>query len=123
MYSNVFSVFTENNVLIIHPSKSGGDWWYGTSKLDGKSGFVPKTFVQILENGMSSWLYMNRQQTTLTVKAKALYPYTANNADELTFDEGEELIIVDRSDAEWWKVEQGGMVFVVPATFLEIVEG
>jgi hypothetical protein len=66
---------------------------------------------------------MSSQRTTFTVKAKALYQYTANNADELSFEEGEELVIVDRSDAEWWKVERGGMVFLVPATFLEVVEG
>ena len=57
------------------------------------------------------------------VKAKALYSYEGTNADELPFAEGDELNIVDRSDADWWKAEQSGVVFIVPAAYLEAVEG
>jgi actin cytoskeleton-regulatory complex protein PAN1 len=59
----------------------------------------------------------------LLVKAKALYSYDASNPDELPFAEGDELIIVDQSEREWWKVEQAGMIFLVPAAYLEVVEG
>jgi hypothetical protein len=41
--------FGENLVLLANPSKSGGDWWYGTVVRDGKSGFFPKTYVEQLE--------------------------------------------------------------------------
>jgi len=41
--------FGENLVLLANPSKSGGDWWYGTVVQDGKSGFFPKTYVEQLE--------------------------------------------------------------------------
>jgi len=57
------------------------------------------------------------------VKAQALYSYAAMNPDELPFAEGDELAVVDRSEPEWWKVEQDGMIFLVPAGFLEVVEG
>ena len=57
------------------------------------------------------------------VKAKALYSYEGSNADELPFAEGDELSIVDRTDADWWKAEQSGVVFIVPAAYLEVVEG
>lgn len=59
----------------------------------------------------------------LLVKATAIYSYSGNNADELPFEEGDTLSIVDRNDADWWKAEQGGMIFIVPAAYLEIVEG
>jgi len=42
--------FAENLVLVAHPSKSGGDWWYGTLLAEARSGFFPKTYVQTLEN-------------------------------------------------------------------------
>jgi hypothetical protein len=96
--------FGENLILTAHPSKSGGDWWYGTVTRDGKSGFFPKTYVQIVE----------------IVTAKAIFAYTGSNSDELPFAEGDELTIVDRSEDEWWKAEQGGVVFIVPAAYLEI---
>ena len=56
-------------------------------------------------------------------KAKAIYAYESNNTDECSFDEGDELTIIDKSDAEWWKTEQNGVVLIVPAAYLEDVEG
>lgn len=52
-----------------------------------------------------------------------MYNYTGNNPDELPFTEGDILPIIDTSEEEWWKTEQGGMVFIVPAAYLELVEG
>ncbi|CCM04566.1 uncharacterized protein FIBRA_06747 [Fibroporia radiculosa] len=98
--------FAENLLLTAHPSKSGGEWWYGTLLQDGKSGFFPKTYVEKIEQ----------------VRAKALYSYTGNSPDELPFSEGDELYIVDRSDVDWWKAEQDGVVFIVPAGYLEVLE-
>ncbi|KAL6308638.1 hypothetical protein BKA93DRAFT_822360 [Sparassis latifolia] len=98
--------FRENVVLGAHPSKSGGDWWYGTLVRDSKSGFFPKTYVEKIE----------------ATKAKALYAYAGSSPDEMSFAEEDELTIVDRSDPDWWKAEQGGAVFIVPAGYLEILE-
>ena len=50
----ILTAFAENLVLTAHPSKTGGDWWYGTVLRDGKSGFFPKTYVEPLQTGMSS---------------------------------------------------------------------
>ncbi|OAX41282.1 hypothetical protein K503DRAFT_712926 [Rhizopogon vinicolor AM-OR11-026] len=99
--------FVENLVIAAHPSKSAGDWWYGTVVKNGKSGFFPQTYVQTVE----------------PVKANAIYSYAGGNADELPFAEGDELSIIDRSEADWWKAERDGVVFIVPAAYLEIVEG
>ncbi|KAI0933423.1 hypothetical protein AcV5_005570 [Taiwanofungus camphoratus] len=98
--------FAENLILKAHPSKSGGDWWYGTVERNGKAGFFPRTYVENIEQ----------------IKAKALYSYTGNSAEELPFSEGDEVNIVDRSDSNWWKAEQDGVVFIVPAGYLEVAE-
>lgn len=52
-----------------------------------------------------------------------MYSYSASSADELSFIEGDTLDIVDTAEEEWWKAEQGGGVFMVPAGYLELVEG
>ena len=57
------------------------------------------------------------------VTAQALYDYNGSNADELPFSEGDQLSIIDKSDADWWKAEQGGMVFIVPAAYLALADG
>lgn len=100
--------FNENLIIDAHPSKSNGDWWYGSVARDGKTGFFPRTYVEPLEN----------------VKAKALYDYAGSNADELPFVSGDILTIIDKtSEADWWKTEKGGVVFIVPAGYMEVVEG
>jgi uncharacterized protein YaiE (UPF0345 family) len=57
------------------------------------------------------------------LKAKALYAYEGANADELPLIEGDVLSIVDKSEADWWKAEKDGMVFIVPAGYLELMDG
>lgn len=99
--------FAENLVLIVNPSKSGSDWWFGTTLKDGRSGLFPKTYIEVVQ----------------PTKAKAIYAYETNSTDEYSFDEGDELAIVDKSDAEWWKTEHNGVVLIVPAAYLEDVEG
>ncbi|KIK93045.1 hypothetical protein PAXRUDRAFT_537374, partial [Paxillus rubicundulus Ve08.2h10] len=98
--------FAENVIIIAHPSKSGGDWWYGTTVKDGKSGFFPQTYVQGVEQ----------------VHATALFAYESTNADELPFAEGDVLTIIDRSETDWWKAEHDGLVYIVPATYLGVTE-
>lgn len=57
------------------------------------------------------------------MKAKALYSYAGGSADELPFAEGDVLTIVDRTEADWWKTERDGIVFIVPAAYLEEMTG
>jgi len=55
--------------------------------------------------------------------AKAIYGYSGTTADELTFEEGDEISVFDTSDANWWKAEHGGAIVIVPASYLEVTEG
>ncbi|KIM28843.1 hypothetical protein M408DRAFT_8613 [Serendipita vermifera MAFF 305830] len=97
--------FSENTVIVAHPSKSGGPWWYGILPLTGKKGFFPHTYVQDLEE----------------VQAVALYAYQGTNPDEFSFQEGDKITIVDRSEEDWWKTEQGNQILIVPAAYLQLV--
>ncbi|KAF8749948.1 Pleckstrin homology domain, partial [Rhizoctonia solani] len=76
--------FPDNLIIDAHPSKTGSDWWYGTTR---------KTAQKV-------------------AKAKALYAYEGSNADELPLVEGDVLSIVDKSEADWWKAEKDGMIFI-----------
>ena len=42
--------FGENVIITAHPSKTDGDWWYGTSLNNNNTGFFPCTYVVKLEN-------------------------------------------------------------------------
>jgi actin cytoskeleton-regulatory complex protein PAN1 len=115
--------FGENLIIIANPSKSGGDWWYGTISSTNKSGFFPNTYVEVVQPSMSAYHRCLPESDPLLGKVKAIYGYASDNSDELTFTEGDILSIVDMSEEEWWKAEQGGVVFIVPAAYLEVVEG
>lgn len=124
LFTKYCVAFPENVVLTAHPSKSGGDWWYGASVRDKKSGFFPQTYVERVQTGTDLLMLDLHFLTPLVaVEATALYPYAGSNPDELSFAEGDTLAVIDRSDADWWKVEQDGLVFIVPAGYVGLVEG
>jgi SH3 domain len=49
-----------------------------------------------------------------------MYNYPGESADELPFSEGDIISVVDRSDSDWYKAEKDGVIFIVPAAYLEI---
>ncbi|KAG1683496.1 Osteoclast-stimulating factor 1 [Nymphon striatum] len=51
---------------------------------------------------------------------KASYKYTANQADELSFEEGDTLYIVDMTtDPNWWKAKCGNKTGFIPSNYVE----
>ncbi|CAE6423462.1 unnamed protein product, partial [Rhizoctonia solani] len=99
--------FPDNLIIDAHPSKSGSDWWYGTTRKTRTKGFFPRSYVDVVEK---------------VTKATALYAYEGSNPDELPLVEGDVISIVDKSEADWWKAEKDGMVFIVPAGYLELMD-
>jgi uncharacterized protein YaiE (UPF0345 family) len=57
----------------------------------------------------------------IAVKAKAQFSYDGQSPDELPFLEGDILSIVDTSDSDWWKTEKAGVIFIVPASYFELL--
>jgi len=50
---------------------------------------------------------------------RALYRYDAQQADELTFDEGDTLYITEQLDAGWWKAKCGNKTGLIPSNYVE----
>lgn len=50
-----------------------------------------------------------------------MYAYAGGGDEELPFEENDILEIVDQSDDNWWKTEKAGVIFLVPAAYLEIL--
>ncbi|WVF66967.1 hypothetical protein IAT40_001710 [Kwoniella sp. CBS 6097] len=97
--------FKENVVIEAHPAKDQDSaWWYGTLVKEGSKGWFPKDYVEQLH----------------ATRAKALFDYPGGDEDQLPFMEGDLLEIVDQSDQDWWKTEKAGVIFLVPASYLEI---
>lgn len=49
---------------------------------------------------------------------KALFPYSAQNPDELSFEEGSVLFVLSKTNADWWKCRCEDKEGLVPANYL-----
>ena len=50
---------------------------------------------------------------------KALYDYTAQNKDELSFKEGDIIYILD-TNSSWWKANCNGKIGLIPSNYGKI---
>jgi hypothetical protein len=123
--------FGENLVLEAHKAKDPSSaWWYGTVVKDKKSGWFPSSYVAEIQRRCTEprELLLGRLEadyavlTNAAAQATAKYAYTGNSDEELPFAEGDVLTIVDQSDADWYKAEKAGVVFIVPAAYVELSE-
>ncbi|GAA5914800.1 actin cytoskeleton-regulatory complex protein PAN1 [Sporobolomyces salmoneus] len=96
--------FPENRVILANPTQDGGDWWYGELAATGAKGWIPKAYLEEIK----------------VQPAKALYAYAATSEDEISFEEQEQLSIVDTSDESWFKAEKNGLIGLVPSTYIEL---
>jgi len=53
-------------------------------------------------------------------RAKALYAFSAQSADELSFNEGDLLTVVSQS-GDWWTAELSGKRGLIPANYVQLV--
>jgi len=63
----------------------------------------------------------NHNPTSQSTKAKALYDYDATNDNELSFSEGDVLIITEQDDSGWWFAEKNGRTGFIPNNYVEIL--
>ncbi|XP_031559692.1 osteoclast-stimulating factor 1-like [Actinia tenebrosa] len=50
---------------------------------------------------------------------RACYNYTASQPDELSFEEGDILYILDKGDGQWWKAKVGKKTGLIPSNYVE----
>lgn len=61
-------------------------------------------------------------QTSTTDTVKALYPYTAQSKEELSFNQGDTIEVLDKQEDPWWRGKhRGGQVGLFPSNFVRKV--
>nr|XP_034838738.1 intersectin-2 [Maniola hyperantus] len=116
--------------LLIVRKKADSGWWEGELQAKGRnrqSGWFPASYVKVLHSsGRTSGRttpVMSKMDTvpteTVIDKVIALYPYTAQNADELSFEKDDIIAVTDRSqDPAWWQGELRGMTGLFPSNYV-----
>ncbi|CAK9815717.1 ITSN1 [Anthophora quadrimaculata] len=96
---------------IIKVIEQQGDWWYGTSSAD-VNGWFPKSYVKEIAVNQAAVV------DGLNEYYVALYPYTSAEAGDLTFNQGE-VILVTKKEGDWWTgtIEDRNGIF--PANYVE----
>ncbi|KAK2793757.1 cytoskeletal protein binding protein [Onygenales sp. PD_12] len=103
---------SEGDLLYVLQKSSDDDWWKAKKKAAEEDdeepvGLVPNNYVE---------------EAHPTHKAKALYDYTRQTDEEVSFPENAELVIYDASDPDWTLVGVNDDYGFAPANYIEITE-
>lgn len=49
----------------------------------------------------------------------ALYPYTAQNSDELTFVKDDVITVISKDEPDWWRGQIGTSVGLFPTNYVQ----
>ncbi|XP_017853853.1 intersectin-1 isoform X1 [Drosophila busckii] len=113
--------------LIMIRKKTDSGWWEGELQAKGRRrqiGWFPATYVKVLQGGRNSGrntpVSGSRIEMTETIldKVIALYPYKAQNDDELSFDKDDIISVLGRDEPEWWRGELNGLSGLFPSNYV-----
>ncbi|KAL2066545.1 hypothetical protein VTL71DRAFT_2616 [Oculimacula yallundae] len=103
---------TEGDILYVLEKSGEDDWWKAKKKASGEdddepTGLVPANYVE---------------EAQPTHQARALYDYTRQTDEELSFTEDATLEVFDTSDPDWILVGLEGEYGFAPANYIELQE-
>ncbi|KAM8826443.1 intersectin-2a isoform 1-T1 [Synchiropus picturatus] len=109
--------FSQGDVVSVLQQKD--DWWLG--QLNGSQGWFPKSYVTVEPGGA---IDLDASDSTDLVQLEeyvALYTYESPEAGDLTFVEGDVVMVTER-EGEWWRGCIGDKVGVFPSNYVRPVE-
>ncbi|THV50510.1 hypothetical protein BGAL_0147g00130 [Botrytis galanthina] len=103
---------SEGDILYVLEKSTEDDWWKAKKKAsaddeDEPVGLIPNNYIQ---------------EAVPSSKARALYDYTRQTDEELSFTEDAQLEVFDTSDPDWILVGFEGEYGFVPANYIELSE-
>ncbi|KFM63018.1 Cytoplasmic protein NCK2, partial [Stegodyphus mimosarum] len=118
---------------VIVMEKSSDGWWKGES--NNQIGWFPSNYVQEEPKDVPEVtcnLPVDEEPVTVTYQnvlqgndvVVALYTFNSQSDEELSFQKGEQLEVVERplNDPDWWRARNNiGQIGLVPKNYLQIV--
>ncbi|XP_043841584.1 intersectin-2 isoform X5 [Dromiciops gliroides] len=118
--------FSKHDIITVLEQQE--NWWFGS--VHGGRGWFPKSYVKILaetkkEEPEPVYASINRKPggtgSALGEEYVALYSYSSSEPGDLTFTEGEE-ILVTQKDGEWWTGSIGNRTGIFPSNYVRAKE-
>ncbi|NXW36537.1 ITSN2 protein, partial [Phaetusa simplex] len=116
--------FSKNDIITVLEQQE--NWWFG--EVHGGRGWFPKSYVKLLpgseikkEEPEAIYAAVNKKPNTQSYAAGeeyvALYSYSSSEPGDLTFTEGEE-ILVTQKEGEWWTGSIDGRTGIFPSNYV-----
>uniref|UniRef100_A0A452IWJ0 SH3 domain-containing protein n=1 Tax=Gopherus agassizii TaxID=38772 RepID=A0A452IWJ0_9SAUR len=117
--------FSKNDVITVLEKQE--NWWFG--EVHGGRGWFPKSYVKILpgnenkrEEPETFYAAVNKKPSTpsytIGEEYVALYSYTSAEPGDLTFAEGEEILVIQK-DGEWWTGSIADRTGIFPSNYVK----
>ncbi|XP_058920425.1 intersectin-1 isoform X4 [Kogia breviceps] len=112
--------------LILIRKKNPGGWWEGELQARGKKrqiGWFPANYVKLLSPGTSKITPTEPPKPAAfpaVCQVIGMYDYTAQNDDELAFNKGQIINVLNKEDPDWWKGEAHGQVGLFPSNYVKL---
>ncbi|GAB5576289.1 intersectin-1 isoform X3 [Prionailurus iriomotensis] len=112
--------------LILIRKKNPGGWWEGELQARGKKrqiGWFPANYVKLLSPGTSKITPTEPPKPTAlpaVCQVIGMYDYIAQNDDELAFNKGQIINVLNKEDPDWWKGEVNGQVGLFPSNYVKL---
>uniref|UniRef100_A0A6B2LIX1 SH3 domain-containing protein n=1 Tax=Arcella intermedia TaxID=1963864 RepID=A0A6B2LIX1_9EUKA len=97
--------FKKGDMMIIKEKKTEG-WWAGERA--GKVGWFPASYVE------------EKDPFKKTIQAKALFNFIGKDDTNLSLQEGDVLVVLEKSNG-WWKGEKDTKIGWFPASYVNII--
>ncbi|KAF7208953.1 transcript variant X2 [Nothobranchius furzeri] len=95
------------------------DWWFG--QLNGMQGWFPQTCVTLEAAGNPDLASLDSCDPAQLEEYVALYTYESPETGDLTFAEGDVVMVTER-EGEWWRGCIGDQTGVFPSNYVRPVE-
>lgn len=115
--------------LILIRKKNPGGWWEGELQARGKKrqiGWFPANYVKLLSPSTSKTTPTEPTPPKVVASSTALcqvigmYDYVAQNDDELAFQKGQVITVLNKDDCDWWKGELNGREGLFPSNYVKL---
>ncbi|XP_046617451.1 intersectin-1 isoform X4 [Neodiprion virginianus] len=97
----------------INVTEQQDDWWYG--EFNGTEGWFPKSYIKTTTPVRTEASSPTGIPTEYYI---ALYPYASNETGDLSFNQGE-VMMVTKKEGDWWTGVIGDRTGIFPSNYVE----
>ncbi|XP_027026900.2 intersectin-2a isoform X3 [Tachysurus fulvidraco] len=104
-------------ILVLHKNSCG--WWLGELQARGKKrqkGWFHSSNVRLLEPNSGK----STPAPQPLCQVIAMYDYKAANGDEMTFQKGQLINVLNKDESDWWKGEINGVTGLFPTNYVKM---